>query len=150
MDTYYMKLAIEEARRAAEMNEVPVGAVVVLEDEVIGRGHNLTHTKRHPVYHAEMMAIDEAVKRTGDLRLPDATLYVTLEPCSMCAGAILLARFRRVVIGAMDPKHGACGSVVDLLSVPRFNHHPEVTTGVEADECSELLRTFFRRLREQK
>lgn len=96
MDTYYMKLAIEEARRAAEVNEVPVGAVVVLEGEIIGRGHNLTHTKRHPVYHAEMMAIDEAVKRTGDLRLPDATLYVTLEPCSMCAGAILLARFRQI------------------------------------------------------
>lgn len=145
-----MKLAIEEARRAAEMNEVPVGAVVVLGDEVIGRGHNLTHTKRHPAYHAEMMAIDEAIKRTGGLRLPDATIYVTLEPCSMCAGAILLARFRRVVIGTMDPKHGACGSVVDLLAVPRFNHHPEVVTGVLKDEASELLSTFFRRLREQK
>lgn len=145
-----MKIAIEEAQRAAEMNEVPVGALVVVGDEVIGRGHNLSHTKRHPAYHAEMVAIDAAVQKTGDLRLPEATIYVTLEPCSMCAGAILLARFKRVVIGAMDPKHGACGSVVNLLNVSQFNHRPEVVTGVLSDDCSMLLTNFFRKLRKQK
>lgn len=139
-----MRLALREAELAAELGEVPVGAVVVRGGEVIATGHNLTHTDQDPTGHAELLAIRRAAAAIGHWRLLDCTLYVTLEPCSMCAGAIVLARIPRLVYGAHDPKAGMCGSLENLVQDRRLNHRVDLTTGVLGAECGELLRGFFR------
>ena len=139
-----MRLALREAERALEHDDVPVGAVLVHAGEVIGAGHNERELREDPTAHAEMIAIREAARALGSWRLLDTVLYVTLEPCAMCAGAIVLGRIPRVVYGAVDPKAGAAGSVLDILAEPRLNHRPDVAGGLLADECGELLRAFFR------
>jgi tRNA(adenine34) deaminase len=149
-DEYYMRLAIEEAKKAEQMGEVPIGAVIVQDGRVIARSHNLRETEQRAIAHAEILAIDEACKATRSWRLEDATLYVTLEPCAMCAGAIVLARVKRVVFGASDPKGGCAGTLMNLLQEERFNHQAEVTSGVLGDECGQMLSNFFRKLREKK
>jgi tRNA(adenine34) deaminase len=140
----WMRLAIEEARRAEAIGEVPVGAVIVRDGEVVATGHNLTHTLQDPSAHAEMVAIRRAAQATGHWRLLGCTLYVTLEPCAMCAGAIVLARIPDLVFGARDPKAGMCGSLEDLVRHPRLNHRVQLTTGVLERDCGDLLRDFFR------
>lgn len=142
-----MTAALAEARQAAGEGEVPVGAVVVRGGEVIARAHNATRALRDPTAHAEMLALHSALATAGTDRLTDATLYVTLEPCAQCAGAILLAKVGRVVFGAWDEKAGMAGSIHDLLRHPRLNHRPEVVGGVLADECGAVLRDFFRQRR---
>jgi tRNA(adenine34) deaminase len=138
-----MRLALREAELALEHDDVPVGAVVVREGEVIGQGHNERELRQDPTAHAEALALREAARSLGSWRVLDSVLYVTLEPCAMCAGAIVLARVPRVVYGTTDPKAGAAGSVVDLLGEPRFNHRPEVAGGLLAAECAALLVDFF-------
>src|SRR5438034_11548394 len=138
-----MRLAIREAERALEHDDVPIGAVVVRDGEVIGAGRNERELRSDPTAHAEVLALREAARTVGSWRVLDSVLYVTLEPCAMCAGAIVLARVPRVVFAASDPKAGACGSVVDLLRLPQLNHRAEVAGGLLADECGELLREFF-------
>lgn len=145
-----MREAIKEAEIAGSYGEVPIGAVVVYEGEIIGRGHNMREIWRDPTAHAEMLAIREASRRLGGWRLAGCTLYVTLEPCSMCAGAIVLARVDEVVFGAHDPKAGACGSVLSILETVQLNHRPKVTTDILREECSLLLKSFFRSVRKQK
>lgn len=142
-DEAFMREALTLARQAAEAGEVPVGAVVVKEGAVIGRGYNRPVSGRDPTAHAEIIALREAAERIGNYRLADCALYVTLEPCAMCAGAILHARVARVVYGAADPKTGACGSVVDLFADERLNHHATVTGGVMAGDAGALLQDFF-------
>lgn len=149
-DIYFMKLAIEEAKRAEEIQEVPIGAVVVVDGKVISRGHNLRETEQRAVAHAELLAIDDACKKLGTWRLENATLYVTLEPCPMCAGAIVLSRVKRVVYGAADPKGGCAGTLMNLLTEDRFNHQSEVVAGVLEEECGSLLTNFFRELRKKR
>ncbi|AKM17398.1 tRNA adenosine(34) deaminase TadA [Geobacillus sp. FSL K6-0789] len=149
-DEYYMKLAIEEAKKAERIGEVPIGAIIVQDGRVIARAHNLRETEQRAIAHAEVLAIDEACRVTGSWRLERAVLYVTLEPCAMCAGAIVLSRIERVVFGASDPKGGCAGTLMNLLQESRFNHQAEVASGVLAEECGALLSGFFRRLREQK
>lgn len=149
-DQYYMELAIDEAKKAEEIGEVPIGAVLVSEGEILAKAHNLRETEQRSIAHAEILAIDKACKKAGTWRLEDATLYVTLEPCSMCAGAIVLSRIKRVVYGALDPKGGCAGTLMNLLQEERFNHQVEVTKGVMEKECGELLSTFFRKIREEK
>jgi tRNA(adenine34) deaminase len=139
-----MQRALEQARRAQQVGEVPVGAVVVRDGEEIAVGHNLTHTLQDPSAHAEMVAIRRAAQHTGHWRLLDCTLFVTLEPCGMCAGAIVLARIPRLVYGAPDPKAGMCGSLANLVQDPRLNHRVELATGILEAECGEVLRAFFR------
>jgi tRNA(Arg) A34 adenosine deaminase TadA len=140
-----MRLALEQARLAGQRGEVPVGAVVLdARQECIGLGFNQTIMDSDPTAHAEIVALRRAAARAGNYRLPGATVYVTLEPCAMCLGAMLHARVARVVYGAPDPKTGACGGVIDLAAEPRLNHHTQVRGGVLADECGELLRQFFR------
>lgn len=146
-DIAFMRIAIEEALKASEHGDVPVGAVVVRGGEVIGRAHNMREMLKSPLAHAELLAIDAAAKVVGDWRLSDATIYVTLEPCPMCAGAIIQARLKRVVFGAYDEKAGAAGSVINLFGLPCFNGIVAVVGGVLSDECSELLKRFFERLR---
>ena len=148
LDRQYMALALEEAKAAAALGETPIGAVLVWEGEVVARTGNRREIDRLATAHAEILAIQEACKALGGCRLHKGTLYVTLEPCPMCAGAIINARIPRVVYGASDPKAGCCGSLTDLFAVP-FNHHPEVVGGVLADECSVLLQDFFRSLRKK-
>jgi tRNA(adenine34) deaminase len=143
-DEYFMRLAIREAERAVAHDDVPVGAVLVHGGEVIGAGHNERELRQDPTAHAEMIAIREAARALGSWRLLDTVLYVTLEPCSMCAGAIVLGRIPRVVYGTTDPKAGAAGSVLDVLAEPRLNHRPDVAGGLLAAECAELLQAFFR------
>jgi len=143
-DERWMRLALEEARAAEALGEVPVGAVIVRAGEPIATGHNLTHTLQDPSAHAEMVAIRRAAQVTGHWRLLDCTLYVTLEPCAMCAGAIVLARIPDLVFGAPDPKAGMCGSLEDLVRDHRLNHRVRLTTGVLERECGDLLRAFFR------
>jgi tRNA(adenine34) deaminase len=138
-----MRLALREAERALEHDDVPIGAVVVHEGEVIGAGANERELRGDPTAHAEVLALREASSRLGSWRLLDCVLYVTLEPCAMCAGAIVLARVPRVVYGAPDPKAGMAGSVLDVLGEPRLNHRPEVAAGLLAGESAELLRAFF-------
>jgi tRNA(adenine34) deaminase len=142
-----MELALQEAKKGYAKGEVPVGAVIVRGDEVLGRGHNLKETLKDPTAHAEIMAIREAASSLGSWRILNASLYVTLEPCPMCAGAILQARIPSLFIGAKDPKAGACGTVVDLLSDERFNHQVDVMFGLEEDRCAFLLARFFKKLR---
>lgn len=147
-DVRWMREAIAEAHKAESLGEVPIGAVVVRDGLVVGRGHNLRETSRDATAHAEMLAIRDACSRLGAWRLLDCTLYVTLEPCPMCAGAIVQSRLPRVVFGAADPKAGCAGTLMNLLREPRFNHRAEVTAGVLADECAQLLRRFFQNLRQ--
>jgi tRNA(adenine34) deaminase len=142
-DEYFMRLALREAERALEHDDVPIGAVVVHEGEVIGAGRNERELRQDPTAHAEMIALREASRALLSWRLTDAVLYVTLEPCAMCAGAIVLARVSRVVFGAVDPKAGAAGSVLDVLGEPRLNHRPDVAAGLLADEAAALLQDFF-------
>jgi tRNA(adenine34) deaminase len=143
-DEYFMRLALREAERALDHDDVPVGAVVVHAGEVIGAGHNERELRADPTAHAETIAIREAARALGSWRLLDTVLYVTLEPCAMCAGAIVLARIPRVVYGTTDPKAGAAGSVLDVLAEPRLNHRPEVAGGLLAAESAGLLQAFFR------
>jgi tRNA(adenine34) deaminase len=142
-DEYFMRLALREAERALEHDDVPIGAVVVREGEVVGAGHNEREVRQDPTAHAEVIAMREASQALGSWRLLDSVLYVTLEPCAMCAGAIVLARVPRVVYGAPDPKAGAAGSVLDVLAEPRLNHRPEVAAGLLAVESAALLQGFF-------
>jgi tRNA(adenine34) deaminase len=142
-DEYFMRLALREARRALEHDDVPIGAVAVRGGEVIGAGHNEREVRQDPTAHAELIALREAARAVGGWRVLETVLYVTLEPCAMCAGAIVLARARRVVFGASDPKAGAAGSVLDVLGEARLNHRPEVAGGLLAGECGALLRDFF-------
>jgi tRNA(adenine34) deaminase len=143
-DERWMALAIAEAELALAHDDVPVGAIVVHDGEIVGSGHNERELLQDPSAHAEMLALREAAHRLGSWRLLDCTLYVTLEPCAMCAGAIVLGRVPRVVYGTHDAKAGAAGSVMDVLAEPRLNHRPAVTRGVLAAECAELLVSFFR------
>jgi tRNA(adenine34) deaminase len=142
-DDYFMRMALREAERALEHDEVPIGAVLVREGEVVASAHNERELRQDPTAHAEIIALREAAGALGSWRLLDTVLYVTLEPCAMCAGAIVLARVPRVVYGASDPKAGACGSVLDVLGEPRLNHRPDVAGGLLAVECGELLSEFF-------
>ncbi len=150
MDEFFMKMAIEEAKKAERLGEVPIGAVIVKNNEVIASGHNLRETTQNAVTHAELLAIEKACESTRSWRLEGTTLYVTLEPCPMCSGAILLSRVERVVYGADDPKAGCAGTLMNLLDDERFNHRCEVVPGVLADECGMLLTEFFRNLRKKK
>ena len=149
-DEFYMKCAIEEAKKAGQLGEVPIGAVIVKDNEIIARAHNLREILQQPTAHAEHLAIERAAEVVGSWRLEDCTLYVTLEPCVMCAGTIVMSRIPRVVYGAMDPKGGCSGSVMDLLQQPQFNHRAVVEQGVLEDMCGNLLRQFFRDLRARK
>jgi tRNA(adenine34) deaminase len=142
-DEYFMRLALREAERALEHDDVPIGAVVVHDGEVIGVGANERELRGDPTAHAEVLALREAAAKLGSWRLLDCSLYVTLEPCAMCAGAIILARVPRLVYGAVDPKAGMAGSVLDVLGEPRLNHRPEVAAGLLADESAALLQDFF-------
>ncbi len=146
----YMKEALLEAEAAGKLGEVPIGAVIVRNGEIIGRGHNLTETNKDPTAHAEMNAIRQAAEVLGGWRLPGCEMYVTCEPCAMCAGALVWSRIERLYIGAMDPKAGACGSVFDVVEEPRLNHQIEVERGVLAEECSQILKNFFSELRISK
>ena len=138
-----MRLALREASRALEHDDIPVGAIVVHDGEVIGAGHNEREVREDPTAHAEMIALRAAAQALGSWRVLDSVLYVTLEPCAMCAGAIVLARLPRVVFGTTDPKAGAAGSVLDVLAEPRLNHRPQVQSGLLAEECGDMLRAFF-------
>ena len=149
-DEYYMKLAIAEAKKAQRLGEVPIGAIIVKNDEVIVRAHNLRETAQQPTAHAEHIAIERAAKEVGSWRLEECTLYVTLEPCVMCAGTIVMSRIPRVVFGAMDPKGGCSGSLMNLVEEPRFNHRATVVSGILEKDCGDLLRQFFRELRARK
>jgi tRNA(adenine34) deaminase len=142
-DDYFMRLALREGERASEHEDVPIGAVVVRAGEVVATAHNERELRQDPSAHAEIIALREAARVAGTWRVLDSVLYVTLEPCAMCAGAIVLARVPRVVYGAHDPKAGACGSVVDILGEPRLNHRPEVAGGLLAEDCGALLSGFF-------
>ena len=143
LDEHFMRVALREAGRAGEHDDVPVGAVVVSEGEVAGVGHNERELRADPTAHAEVLAIREAAHARGSWRLLDCVLYITLEPCAMCAGAIVLARIPRVIFAASDPKAGAAGSVLDVLAEPRLNHRPEVASGLLAGESAALLQAFF-------
>ena len=145
-----MALAIEEAKKAEKINEVPIGAVIVYKGEVIGTGHNIRESSQQTLSHAELFAIQEANQYLGSWRLEDCTLYVTLEPCPMCAGAIVQSRIKRVVYGAVDKKAGCVGTLMNLLQEQQFNHQVEVTSGVLQTECRALLQDFFRHLRKEK
>ena len=142
-DEYFMRLALREATRALEHDDVPIGAVIVREGEVIGSGCNERQLRADPTAHAEMIALREAARSLGSWRVLDAVMYVTLEPCAMCAGAIVLARVPRVLFGATDPKAGAAGTVLNVLAEPRLNHRPRVEGGLLAADSAELLQTFF-------
>ena len=142
-DTHFMKEALQEAKKAIDKDEPPVGAVIVKDDEIIARGHNLREALQDPTAHAEMLAIRAAAASLGRWRLSDCIIYVTLEPCAMCAGAMVLARLHRLVYGADDPKAGAVNSLMNLVSDERLNHQIEVQSGVLAQECGDLLRNFF-------
>lgn len=148
-DETWMEMALDLAKAAAQAGEVPVGCVITLGDQVVGQGRNRREAGRNALCHAEIEAIDQACRRLGGWRLWQCTLYVTLEPCPMCAGAIVNARIPRVVFGARDPKAGACGSVCNLFTMG-FNHHPAVTAGVLEEACGQTLRDFFRALRAQR
>ncbi|MFB9330769.1 tRNA adenosine(34) deaminase TadA [Paenibacillus aurantiacus] len=146
-DQHWMREAIEEAKKAEAIGEVPIGAVIVKDGLVIGRGHNLRETTLDPTAHAEMIAIREASKHLDAWRLMGCTLYVTLEPCPMCAGALVQSRIHKVVYGTTDPKAGCAGTLMNLLQEPRFNHETEMVSGVLQEECAALLTNFFRKLR---
>lgn len=146
-DTFFMRAALDEAARATAMGEVPIAAVIVRNGEILAQSHNYRETWQDPTAHAEMIVIREAAKALGSWRLTDTMLYVTLEPCAMCLGAVILARIPRVVFGARDPKAGACGSVLDFAHEPRLNHRIEMLSGLLEEESQSLLQQFFRQLR---
>lgn len=149
-DERYMREALRQAKKAYALKEVPIGCVIVQGERIIARGYNRRNTDKNTLSHAELNAIRKASKKTGDWRLEDCTMYITLEPCQMCAGAIVQARMGRVVIGAMNPKAGCAGSVLNLLEMPEFNHQVEVERGVLQEECSRMLTGFFQDLRKSK
>ena len=149
-DEKYMKAAIREAKKAYALDEVPIGCVIVQDGTIIARGYNRRNTEGNTLAHAELTAIKKASKKTGDWRLEDCTMYVTLEPCQMCAGAIVQSRIPRVVVGCMNPKAGCTGSILNLLDIQAFNHQADLTTGVLEEECSQLMKQFFRELREAR
>lgn len=149
-DESFMKQAVKQAKKAYDKLETPIGCVIVHEDKIIARGYNKRNMKKNTLAHAEILAINKASKVLGDWRLEDCTMYVTLEPCPMCAGAIVQARIPRVVIGSMNPKAGCAGSVLNLLQQDGLNHQVEITKGVLAEECSGLMTNFFRELRKKK
>lgn len=149
-DEKYMKAALREAKKAYKLDEVPIGCVIVQNDKIIARGYNRRNTDKNTLAHAEIAAIKKASRKTGDWRLEDCTMYVTLEPCQMCAGAIVQSRLGKVVIGSMNPKAGCAGSVINLLQMKQFNHQVEMETGVLEEECSTMLSGFFQELREKK
>ena len=146
-DERYMREALRQAKKAYALEEVPIGCVIVREDRIIARGYNRRNTDKNTLSHAELIAIRKASRKTGDWRLEDCTMYITLEPCQMCAGAIVQARMGRVLIGAMNPKAGCAGSVLNLLEMPEFNHQAEVERGILEEACSGILTEFFRNLR---
>lgn len=146
-DEKYMREALKEAKKAYRMGEVPIGCVIVYQDRIIGRGYNKRNTKKTTLAHAEITAISKASKKMGDWRLEDCTIYITLEPCQMCSGAIVQARIKRAVIGTMNPKAGCAGSILNLLDMKEFNHQVETTYGVLEKECADILQTFFKELR---
>ena len=150
VDEKFMKAAITQARKAYTIDEVPIGCVIVQNDKIIARGYNRRNIDKNTLAHAELSAIRKASKKTGDWRLEDCTMYVTLEPCQMCAGALVHSRMKRVVIGSMNAKAGCAGSVLNLLQMQQFNHQVEITRGVREEECSQMLSQFFRELRERK
>lgn len=149
-DEVFMAMALQEARKAEALGEVPIGAILVREGEVVGTGYNLRETSKDPTAHAELIAIRAASARLGGWRLVGSTLYVTLEPCPMCAGAIVQSRIERVIFGVSDPKAGCAGTLMNLLQEDRFNHQVEVQSGILAEECSDILKSFFRQLRARK
>lgn len=149
-DEYYMKKAIEQAKKAAQNGDVPIGCVIVRDDVIVARAYNRRNKDHSVLAHAETLAIEKAARKQGDFRLDGYILYVTLEPCQMCAGAIIQSRIRRVVIGARNPKAGCAGSILNLLQVPQFNHQAELTEGVCGEECSEMLSSFFRDMRKKR
>ena len=150
MQEYYMEQALKEAEKAYKKLEVPVGAVIVKDGKIIAKGHNQKETKTDTTKHAEIIAIQKASKKLETWRLNDCEMYVTLEPCAMCAGAIIQARLKKLYIGTMDPKTGACGSVLNLLKDFKFNHNVELETGILKDDCEQILKNFFKELREVK
>lgn len=147
LDEKYMKTALDLAKKALALGEVPIGCVIVYQDKIIGRGYNRRNTDKNTLAHAEITAINKASKKLGDWRLEECTLYVTLEPCQMCAGAIVQARIPKVVMGCMNPKAGCAGSILNILNVPEFNHQVETVKGVLENDCSTMLKTFFKDLR---
>lgn len=149
-DIKYMKEAVRQAKKAYLLEETPIGCVIVYEGKIIGRGYNRRNTDKNPLAHAEITAIRKASRRLGDWRLEGCTMYVTLEPCQMCAGAIVQSRIDRVVVGCMNPKAGCTGSILNLLNVAEFNHQAELETGVLEEECGRLMKQFFKELRERK
>ena len=149
-DEKYMKEAVRQAKKAWRLGEVPIGCVIVYEDKIIARGYNRRTVDKNTLAHAELIAIRRASKKLDDWRLEGCTLYVTLEPCQMCSGAIIQARIPKVVVGCMNPKAGCAGSIFNLLQVPQFNHQAELVTGVLEEECSQMMKDFFRELREKK
>lgn len=150
MDEKYMKAAIREAQKAARIDEVPIGCVIVYNDKIIARAYNKRNTNKTTLAHAEVLAIGKASKKLGDWRLEGCTMYVTLEPCQMCAGAIVQSRMDRVVVGAMNPKAGCAGSILNLLQIDQFNHQVELTTGIMEEECKKMMQDFFVELRRKK
>ena len=146
---YFLREALKEACKAEAKGEVPVGAVITLGDRIVGRGHNRNITLRDPTAHAEIIALRKAAKKLNNYRLPDCKIFVTVEPCPMCAGALIWARVSEIVFGAYDPKAGACGSVIDIPSERRFNHRIQVTGGLLEHDCRTLLQQFFKRKRKQ-
>lgn len=147
MDEYYMKEALKQAKKAKKLGEVPIGCVIVYNNKIIGRGYNRRNTDKNTLSHAELTAIRRASRVVGDWRLEGCTMYVTLEPCQMCSGALVQSRIDKVVIGCMNPKAGCAGSVLNLLQMQEFNHQVEITQGVLEKECKEVLQSFFRELR---
>ncbi|HPO03921.1 MAG TPA: tRNA adenosine(34) deaminase TadA [Bacillota bacterium] len=147
---FFMKEALKEAEKALALGEVPIGAVIEQNGRIVGRGHNLVETSKDPTAHAEIIAIREAAGVLGGWRLPDSNLYVTTEPCAMCAGAIVLARIVTVYIGAMDKKSGACGSLMNIPMDERLNHNANIRTGILEQECSKLMKDFFKELRKKR
>ncbi|HAX51594.1 tRNA adenosine(34) deaminase TadA [Muricomes intestini] len=147
LDIKYMKEAIRQAEKAYALEEVPIGCVIVYQDKIIGRGYNRRTTDKNALAHAELLAIKKASRKMNDWRLEDCTMYVTLEPCQMCSGAIVQSRIKRVVVGCMNPKAGCAGSILNMLEMKEFNHQAELTTGVLEEECSNMMKQFFKELR---
>lgn len=149
-DEKYMKEAIKQAKKAYAIGEVPIGCVIVYKDKIIGRGYNRRTIDKNTIAHAEMIAIKKASKKMDDWRLENCTMYVTLEPCQMCSGAIVQSRMKKVIVGCMNPKAGCAGSILNLLQMPEFNHQVELEIGILEEECSSLMKQFFKELREKK
>ena len=146
----FMKEAIKQAKKAAAIGDVPIGCVIVLDGKIIARAYNQRNKRKTTLAHAELLAIEKASKKTGDWRLEECTMYITLEPCQMCSGAIVQARIKRVVVGCMNPKAGCAGSILNLLDMKEFNHQVELTTGVLEEECSGMMKQFFKELRQKQ